>query len=532
MSRQRNYALAAAEAGLDFARRELNASLLTGERSQIEPQPGEPYHDYGLPVHYLPQLGNRCSVIIRVSRVTSDVLTLIQAQQAALDPLNVYQKSIPLDINTSLRKEMGDWKYKDDWRLFAIPSEEDSPNESYTYKVEVAATCGVFTTSIRSIMVGAYPDTTIGAPTDPNDSFFPQSLMSNSELTVGAERVSSIGPLDSNQVNGQSPSSFKAVLQSNEKITALPNTSIYGDLKVSNPETDMPVAVNEADLLGNSATVYGRIFTNGNEMTANFNGTPDASRPSDTDSVKALADMFQNPEQYDLPDEDGGGRLGLNKESPIQEESSSAQNQVTPNPVPTPSNSAPLPSFYIPPADGVEPVDVPSPQVPSGNSYKTPAFDSSGNADATLTFNADGQGPTKIFVEDAMGAYDEYAVNVRSSNIDNRSNAPTDLQIYYAGEKKVKLYIEDGHTMNVLIYSPAADVQIEGPGNFRGAIVGKKISLKNTGTVELDSNAANVIADRSNAGAANTQTASGHGIKPTHYRILTWQQVSGNILRN
>jgi hypothetical protein len=522
-ARQRNYALAGAEAGLDFARKKLNESLLNGESSDIEPQAGEPYRDYGLPVQYIPQLGNRCRVMIRLTPVSDANLLYLAAKNSP---------AIPTEINTALRKDAAtDWKWGDDWRAFAIPDPEEAPSKSYCWKVEVTSYCGIFATSIRSVMVGAFPNTYMGPPTSPKDMFFSQGISSDGAVELGnggdgnSTVIQSSG--DSQIVEGN-PNSFVSVIQTNSQVTANPNTTVVGDLKVTNPD-----GANNAVANGNPTSLiegrvdYNSVLDGGNDIGNNgfVGATPSDPTPANQ-NVNASADI--------APYGTNADKQGINRDYPVLNQPAGSTNQQSPNPVPTPSDTFPLPSFPTPPPDGATPSTAET-SVQSGLSYKTGTFDST-DATSPLIFNeVAADTPTKIFVEDSLASNNSNAIKIDSSMVLNKGDASA-LQVYYGGTKPIQINL-DGATgdgvfdLKMLIYAPNAPVLTTGRGDFKGSIVGKSVAIKHIGTMQLDPTASQVLADRRNSGANGPGSGTGsHSRTPTYYRMMTWQQVSGSIV--
>lgn len=536
--RQRTYALAGAETGLDYARRELNKSLITGERSDIEPVPGQNVSDpYGLPVQYLPQLGNRCRVMLRVTRVSPTMLENLALMQSP---------AIPYSANQFNRMDVSQWKFGSDWRSFAIADSEQSESGGYTWLVEVSSYCGLFATSIRGILVGAFPDTYQGAVTDPKDMFFSQGIVADRAIVLGSGSDSLTITSSGEEVGGVSPKSFSTVIQTNGSLTANAKTSIFADLRITNPDGATSSVANgtkgdtvtEAD----SSIIYGRVETNAigddNAATSGFDGNfgdkpagISPTYPLGTDNVKALADGY--PDFLSFANDPTAMRQGINRESPIFAKPVGTANQQVPNPVPSPTDALPLPDFPSP-----NPFDpdaaVPNPIVDSSKSFQTFAFDST-NSDGALEFTStDAANPTKIFIEDSVAASNSFAVNIKSSQLKSPLENPN-IQLYYAGSKDILITmdgtIDDIPDLKMLIYAPNASIKTIGKGDFNGAIVGKDVTLAHKGTMKLDPAASQVLADRRNAGVngpdpGNTEPSR----RPTYYKLMSWQQISGALV--
>ncbi|MBX9669493.1 MAG: hypothetical protein K2X93_17860 [Candidatus Obscuribacterales bacterium] len=531
VTRQRNLALNGAEVGLDYARKLMNESLTSGNPSVIEPSDGETERVTELPSQYVPQLGDSCRVRVRVKRITGANMVDIGLKNSSF---------IPDQWNPLRRKLSTNWKFGDNWQDFAISDDADAPSKGYFWVVEVTSYTGIFASSVRAILVPDGPDTKVTLdPTPPKDVFFPQGIVADGNIDIGSGfgymDVASTGEgWSSEQVNVGNPgdpSTFKAVVETNGTTKLEPGSLIYGNLKLTNPSGATNSVLNGD---GNSV-VLGRVETNAVDLggvdgsVSGFQATAEAPFPAPSDNVLALGDLWAN-----LPNNSGDfwageGRIGTNKTSPMVSQPASTQNQVSPNHVPSGQNSASLPSFPEPPADGSAyvPTDV---SVPSG-SYTAESIDSS-NASAKLVFNDSGPGtPTKIYIDPNTSG--DAAVSLSTQFIVNNGDS-TDLQIFYAGDKPLNIYLDaDGDAGNpnlkAVIFAPNATVNTQGVGEFYGSIVAKNLNINHVGAMQLDPNAARVVADRGGSGGGSG-SIDPHARAPVSYRVATWQQISGSLV--
>lgn len=517
--KQRELALVGADIALDYTRKSLNNSLISGTSSPLEPAQGESERISVLPASLVPQ-GANCRVLVRVRRLNPAEIQLASSKSS---PAIEYQ------WNPNNYKKLTDWKYGDDWRRFS------APQLSYYWMVEVTSYRGIFAVSTRAMLA---PD--IGAPAiDPGsvstpptkDSLFVKGIVTDKEVNL----ATSDGYLDvlapgegfsNDQTTGSNPATaFKTVIQSNSMASTSPNTTLYGDLLISNPSgSTAPVAV------GDNTQVYGRLQTNsildgtGAENSyLGFQGNP-GDLPSPNDNVLGMSDYFAS-----LPDSDAfwnnGMRNGSNETDPIANLPSDTLNQVSPNQVPYGSKTAPLPTFPTSsPLDPTPPNDI----IVSPGAYRASSFDSS-NAAAKLIFNESG-GPTSIFIDANSGT-----VNLSSEWIKNNGGAK-DLQIFYAGDKDLTLNINGDLAgqveMKAMIYAPNAKVTTSGFGEFQGSILAKSLKVNHIGDFRVDPDAAKLMIERSGqsgGGGGGASTIAGERL-PTHYRIASWQQVSGSLV--
>lgn len=521
--KQKDLALLGAEVGLNYSIAMLNRSLKTGIPAVVEPVLPEVEKFSDLPTHLIPNYGDGCSVRIRIKRLDVDVLS--QAQQKF--------SAIPTQWNSANRKDVSNWVYGDDWTMFSIP------DTSYFWVVEVTSYRGIIATSIRATLSPTVALPTLATPPS-KDSYFPQSVVADSlvELAPVDGYLDVLSPGDgfsTAQVSGSSPNAaFKAVVQSNTMLTANDGATIYGDLRVTNP----PGASSAVAEGNNNVLVFGRLETNsvnteGAEVSYNgFSGAPGDLPDLSIDNVWAFADWWTNGDDFWT----GGMREGLNETSPLLNNPSNAQNQVSPNPVPTGSDAAPLPRFPEPPPFPDYPTMTPDMQTVAPGTYRTGSFDSS-NATGDLKFNQS-PGTTTIIIDDEMltVGQDNFvppAVHVSSNFITNGSDASTDFQIFYAGNRDINIELDGDLGGNVemraVIYAPSAKVTTSGFGEFSGAIVAKQLKVNHVGDLRLDPEAAKLSVNRqATSGDGNTGLAGER--LPTHYELKSWQQIAGALV--
>ncbi|MBX3149435.1 hypothetical protein KF728_04695 [Candidatus Obscuribacterales bacterium] len=499
-ARQRNYALAGAEAGLDFARLQLNKSLADGIDTDIAPQAGEKSKDYGVPVEYLPQVGNRCKVMLRLTRITQDELGSLAEQGFT---------AIPPGSNLFLNEANSD-----DWSRNAISDWEQAPNGGYAWKVEVTSYCGIFATTIRSFLIAENSNSSGGLSYSSRDN---TGLVGDKAISLNSQsalKIKSPGneldPDDqiADSENG-TPKSFNSAIRTNGKLTLGDTTSIFGDVVISS---------DTGSLTGSpSSRVYGRVTAPTSAVSQDSTPWNPGYVAYPTDSIRAIADL--------LPSISGAGRTGDNM-NPVQPaaQGSDLGAPQTPYPMTVPSNITTLPSFPTNP-------DATSTTVQSGVSYATSNLDSDG-ATGPLIFDDASGSPTKVFVLDDPNSTSSTAVNLSSRWITNNGSA-SDLQLYYAGSKPISIQLDSGGSGNakisISIYAPNADISFSGKGDFTGALVGKNINMTHDGTVQLDSEAAKSLTKQSNSSTpGNTESA---GVpKPLHYTVLSWQQITGALV--
>lgn len=524
VARQREYSLAGAEAGLDYAKFKLTESLTTGLPADIAPEGEQLFKDYGLPVQYIPQLGNRCQVMIRVTRILPAEFDWASENSSP---------SIPDSVNSEKRKDDSLWRFGDDWQQFAIADPEQAPNKSYCWKVEVTSYCGAFATSVRSILIGSnFVD---AAPTSPPTSNAP-AVVANDGISMDAygdvmsvqANVSGTDAVD--QVFEDSGNNtFRASLKSNGSFS-LGSVDVEGNLVASNPE-----GASNSFLSGSSASrINGRIETNlvvdgdGNEIspTNGLTGT-DGNTAGNNDNVLANADLSPYGNSVE--------RLNDNT-MPIQRKSGVDQNfSQAPISVSSPSNASPFPGFPMTPPDPTSTVQ-PLTTVPAGQTFRAESLDTS-LAQTPLQFESSVNNPTKIFVDDPAYVDPQnpgHAIDLNTSMFRTGQDS-NGLQIFYSGKRPVRMVLDPSNpNLKLTLFAPYADVLVESAalsnniGSFVGGIVGKTVSVSRLQNFRLDPTSAQTLSLRLRTRFSSTDDEK--GVKPTSYKVVSWQQLNGSIV--
>ena len=106
--------------------------------------------------------------------------------------------------------------------------------------------------------------------------------------------------------------------------------------------------------------------------------------------------------------------------------------------------------------------------------------------------------PTRIFIEapERCGGAGTGNIKLRtsSSKIENKSHNPAMLQIFVAGSKFIPTTVEflNQHVTEMVLYAPNSTVNLENKAEITGAIIGKKVNMKNNSKVTWDARAGSV----------------------------------------
>lgn len=527
--KQREYALVGADVALDYTRKSLTKSLNTGVPSLLEPAGGETERISELPTNLIPQGIENCKVLIRVRRLSpAEILAASQKSSPAISH----------QWNPNNHKNVADWKYGNDWMDFSIPA------LSYYWMVEVTSYRGLVAVSTRSMLapdIGATLVSSSSSSSSTKDTLFVEGIVADQEVNLSPPSdgyLDVLAPGDGfspDQVSGSVPNTaFKTAIQSNNLVTTSNVTNLYGDLRVTNP-----LGSSDSVARGSNTTVWGRVQTNsvtGSDGLENslsgFQGTP-GDLLSGTDNVWAFSDYFSNPDSFWTT----GMREGLNETSPVAILPSDSANQVSPNPVPVGGDASARPEFPEPPPSGTE-APISGDITVAPGVYKTSWMDSR-DAIAKLILNDSG-GSTTIFIDDGPSSPRiDPSDGLRAKlNIDSKwfqnNGAAKDLQIYYGGSEDLTVTLDGelagDREMKAFIYAPNAKVTTQGFGEFEGAIVAKKLNINQYGDFRVDPSASSFKIDRSSQiGGSGGAGVSGERL-PTHYRIASWQQVSGSLV--
>lgn len=206
----------------------------------------------------------------------------------------------------------------------------------------------------------------------------------------------------------------------------------------------------------------------------------------------------------------------------------------------TPSTPQATPLQTPPPApnagsEAVLPTGTSGGTIPGG-SYTTASVSFNGNENSAII-----QDPVKIYVHDGADTnLNPDAVSVSSSALKNLSIEAADgtggaanLQIWYDGQRDIKINLDSPATFQSLIYAPNAKVTISGTGDFKGAIVAKDIALNHSGNFFVDTRIQNAGSKAATANGLNYVGATnGSGIPLVlhGYKAVTWKEYSGSLI--
>lgn len=503
--KERNLALQGAELGLDYTLKSLNDGLKAGEPSLLEPAVGETEKISDLPTELIPPSNSVSKIRIRVKRVTP-------ADIATWNPTGANSPLYDSNWDPNGRREVNGvnganaWSWvngaPESWKDFS------KPTSSYYWIVESTCYRGVvgqryaLSASVRCI---CGPATTMDSSS--MSSFFNNGIVANTQAQIGkasgdgalSVMATDDGNYDNEIVSGDNNSEWRANIQTNGIANIAPNTLLMGNLTVSDPTSGAPSAVAQSDP---SALMLGRVSSNSGVDGTTVKGTPGDAPDFAVDNVWAVADFFT-----------GSGTRQGNNTTPVN--TTPSQSPYTPIQVPTAPDASPLPPF---PGGGSQANDV---YLPQGN-YETSAIDSSG-ATARMVFNSPdmmGSTPstTKIFIDSNSASNNAVSID---SNMFVNMGAPSDLQIFYAGNKPININLTG--SFKGLVYAPNSSVSTSGVGDFNGAIVADRVGINHIGTLQLDPTASE---GPGGGGGGGSMTAG----QPTRYSALTWQQVNGSLV--
>lgn len=407
-----------------------------------------------------------------------------------------------------------------DWALLGLTSSGPNPamfatlpyNEPIStvqmsdefYIVEATATRGVFHQSVRSIIAPVFPtlaDYEEGGPFE-LDRLFPASTSGGG---IGAFAVSSLN-LSSprggsliveawtgseqasdvllNQVKTTTaptdPKSFKLQLQSNQSARIGDNTTVIGDITVSNNLAQAPN--NVVSVSDDQAQILGRVLTNSGSNTSVMSSQKPKAEQGD--NVVALADEAATVNTI--------SELSWNTErlSPndIPTNFSAGVTPITPSPIPSPENYDnynQLGAVLTQLSSGVgNTVDfdlskISSTEAVSG--FRVSSLNTSSDYFDPVVINENNSYPTRIYID---GGNNQTALILDSNKFQNDSD-PRKLQFFYPGTGEAIINIKSGTDFNGLIYAPNATITIKGTGDFNGAVVGKDVTVKLNGKLRL-----------------------------------------------
>ena len=530
VAKQKSNLLDAAEVGLDYALDNINQSIETGELSQFEILPNNMSLTVPLPSDYLDD--SRISVNMRLKKLSSE------------DALNHL-----------------------DWGLLAVPQMEpveanprfanpirggvgNPTNDSAIRVLEVTATANKFSQSVRAVLTPRN-DQPIGAATPAgmsSQSLFPnvgifavsrlnmrprtdggslsvQSLVDHANPDPGIDP--STGRPSANQRTGNS---YSLTVQSNQQATIGKNTSLIGNLKVTNNTISAP---NDIANIVDNGTIYGRVDSNSGTNTsleATNGATEQVTDNVLANSERLLESELSNPRTApnDVPVNSSIG------ESPtgVNPAPSTAVQGVDTTGDGIANTNNDLSSFLNEVSTGSKAV-MNHGVNPSNGDTDVYQFKTSG-IDATTTGNlpiievpSSNANPTQIYVD---GSNADTAIEIDSSRFKNMSSDPRNLQLFYDGTSDVSINV-NGVDFSGLVYAPNARVSINGTGNFNGAIVGDRVNVRLNGQLRLDT----ALSDDSTSSSSSSIPVpsinySGGNVGVFGYQASTFQEVRGALV--
>lgn len=508
VTKQKSNLLDAAEIGLDYAVSNLNEALETGNQSLFEVSDSLPEKVVTLPSSYLPGGGNT-TVKIKVRKLTG-AERLVHSSFGVL----YCPQMEPLEAVST--------QYPDPVRSMNLVD--------YGRIVEVSAQRGVFHKSIRAVLeprLEAPPGGAGNFSGSPTALFPGSAVFAVTNLSLKPTGNLQLNSLGTSTTSSGSESQFTLKMQSNQSASLSGNTTLTGDLLVTNNSTGAP---NNVVQLSDNANIDGRLFTN-NTSNSSVQSTPGA-QPTGSDNVDALADIASGQ---------SSNRVGANDSSPTV--FNSGESPVNPSPVPT-ANLASVDttgdgtadttnqfdSFLASIDSGGSSIDLNHGTVPGTstevNSYSTSQIDTSAPGARAVNISSSNLNATKIFVD---GSNTADAVKIDTSMFKNNTGDPRNLQIYYSGPGNIKINVDGSQDFNGLIYAPNANISIGGNGNFNGALVGNKVDITLNGNMNLITDLSDLNSGGGGGGLVptfNTVTSGGvTSVAVQGYRPTTFQEV-------
>lgn len=464
----------AAEIGVDYAVQQLNNSIETGDPCAIDKTISD------LPSSLLPDSTN-LTVRINVREIGATEWGNFAAYSA------IY--SVALDASKGPGAGVQARNYDDVTRT--------NIKTNYWRVVESTARKGGFARSIKVYLQPRF-DKPPGASDfrvtgSTSASYFNSPMLGNSLLNMSptSGNLTVTGGADVMTEDGTVKYKFAA--QSNRLAVVGDNTSIQGDLRITNNKAGAPTSVAQYASPSNSSLIAGRVESN-SDIDAGFVGNPGVL-PTPGDTVRANADSVSSP----------SNRVGLNNTNPVS--STELSSQAAPAPVMTDSSAIALP-------------DVTSVGSLSSGSYYTSSLSTGGNSVTTT-------GAVRIFVQD--GASSDAAVDLSTSTFIN-SGSPEQLQIWYSGTRAVNLNLDAD--FKGVIYAPNAPVTLTGSKDFSGALVADKLNLLNSGTVNVSNSLSSggSPGDASGAGSVSYWTNAQGETLVQGYKVVGWHEYSRAIV--
>ncbi len=344
-------------------------------------------------------------------------------------------------------------------------------NGSYWRVIESSAKRNGFA---RTIRVFAEPIFNGSSTRDQDLGYLPASKNYSSYFQkplMGNASILIDGPISVNSIEDPGDPSLLEI-QSNQSIQVNPNntsgTPIKGSLLVSNGYDGVPAQVGT---VGTNSLIGGTVTANGT-LTIDQTSMP-ATQPT----------YNTNP--------------------------GTAIDQVVLAPAPRETATQPIENYL---GDSL-----------STGSYSATSIDTS---NGTSTIGTDSQ--VKIYVQDGLTT-NTNAISINSSQLKN-TGPSENLQIWYNGTRPVDINLNED--FNGLVYAPNAPITIHGLKNFKGALVGQSIELKNKGSVSINTSLRSLNQDaKSSGGLTYTDARSTTGEPlPIGYRAVTWQEIPGALV--
>jgi len=373
--------------------------------------------------------------------------------------------------------------------------------------VESKASNGLFSKTIRVILKSRFDDPPDGqfplqgggaSPSTKN--YFQQPIFGNTSVSFfnGSQVGNPLSPGTHLSSDG-TYNIYDSNVSTNGKATIGHGSVISGDVVVNGADPNgLPVVVSDSGS-GGDGLIQGRLVTNGTVDAVAF----DASAANANANIQARADQptgSYNP----------GARAGENSSNPLVEAAGQSQYQLAPAPE---SSSVFLMSDLSSYASaGTTPTSITTSDTSidlhtSSLSTKTAVDNFPANKTVTLE---NGSKPVRIFVD--QGSNSDSAVNLDASRLLTTSNDPSNLQIWYEGNRPVKLNLDAN--FNGLIYAPNAPITLSGTGTLTGALVGNKIDMQ-SGTLMPAANLSQTYKFR-----------PGQGSLIQGWQPITWQEIN------
>ena len=468
----------ALESGLDYGVQQANNSLVTGD----------PVLFYNtvqdVPNAYLPDGFN--------GKVR---LTMRDMSSSEWELFSRYGVSYSLELDPAMGPNGGDVTSRTSNNLTRT-----NIRTNYYRVIDVAAKEGSFSRGLRVILEPRFDiapgEMALRVSGSSNSSYFSNIAFGNSLVNVSAPTSTNLTIGGSDGVIGDpGAKEFALKLQSNRLAQIGNGLTLNGDLKISNNLSDGGTAV--AQVSDSNFSIKGRLLSN-SPVSSDFVSTSGPT-VSSGDNVTAQADSVAAGSPVN--------RSGDNLNPEVVLDSSSYQQQVAPAPVPNDVSAKAL--------------TLGSSSSLSSGSYSTPSLDTSSISPVSIT----GTSPVKIFIQDGTSTGE--AATISSSKFTNSGSAER-LQIWYEGTRPINLKLDS--SFNGVIYAPNAPINLTGNGIFTGALVGDKLNLANSGTINFQTNLSQgAAAASSGAGAVSY---SSNGVEPVlqGYKPVSWQEFNHALL--